>query len=191
MKHPAPWLLVASFVALSACSSDPAVRAVSDQQANFASYRTFGFADPLGTDRNGNRSIVSAALKDAATHELEARGFVYSAVDPQLIINFNAQLSDKVRVDSMPVPTTMGAGYYGYRRGLYAPFPVYRDQTTVSQYKEGTLNIDVADAAQKRLIWEGVVTDRVTAKTYDNVQITISNAISAAFVKFPVKRLDQ
>lgn len=177
-------------LAAAACSSGPTVRAVSDPQANFASYRTFGFASPLGTDRNGYRSIVSEALKAAARRELEARGFIYSAGDPQLIVNFNAQLSDKVRVSSTPVPTMgvgMGMGYYGYRGGLYAPFPVYQDQTTVSQYKEGTLNIDVADAAAKRLVWEGVVTDQVTSKSYDNIAATVDAAVAAAFVRFPVK----
>lgn len=175
---------------VAACSSGPAVRAVSDPQANFGSYRTFGFASPLGTDRNGYRSIVSEALKSAARRELEARGFTYSASDPQLIVNFNAQLSDKVRVSSTPVPTMgvgVGMGYYGYRGGLYAPFPVYQDQTTVSQYKEGTLNIDVADAAAKRLVWEGVVTDTISEKKYNNLQASIDAAVTAAFVRFPVK----
>jgi hypothetical protein len=40
-----------------------------------------------------------------------------------------------------------GGGYYGYRGSLYSPWPLYVDQTVVSNYKEGTLNIDIIDAA--------------------------------------------
>jgi hypothetical protein len=162
---------------------------MSDPQANFASYRTFGFAQPLGTDRNGYQSQVSTALMASARREMEARGFVYSAQQPQLLVNFNAALADRVRVNTVSEPTMgvgMGVGYYGYRGGLYAPYPVYQDRTTVSEYKEGTLNVDVADVVSKRLIWEGVVTKKMDSKAYENIGATIDSAVSAAFTKFPV-----
>ena len=60
------------------------------------------------------------------------------------------------------------------------------DPTYVTQYKEGTLNIDVVDAARRQLVWEGVVTDSVTQKTLDNVQAAVDTAVAAAFSKYPV-----
>jgi hypothetical protein len=185
-------LIFAAAALLAGCAAGPSVRAVSDPQADFASYRSFGFVDPLGTDRNGYRSIVSETLKTATRRQLEARGFTYAAQNPALLVNFNARLDDKMRVSTAPAmgPGMAGfggaRGYYGYRGGLYAPFPVYRDQTSISQYKEGTLNIDVADAAAKRLVWEGVVSGAVTQKTMDNMASTIDTAVAAAFERFPV-----
>jgi hypothetical protein len=105
------------------------------------------------------------------------------------LVNFNAALADRVRVNTVSEPTMgvgMGVGYYGYRGGLYAPYPVYQDRTTVSEYKEGTLNVDVADVVSKRLIWEGVVTKKMDSKAYENIGATIDSAVSAAFTKFPV-----
>jgi hypothetical protein len=178
-------LVAGLVVALAGCASGPTVRAMSDPQANFASYQTFGFADPLGTDRSGYRSIVSEALKASTRRQLEARGFTYVAENPQLLVNFNARLDDKMRVSTTPAPM-MGMGYYGYRGRLYAPYPLYNQQTTVTEYKEGTLNIDVVDNAAKRLLWEGVVSQAITQKTMDNVPATLDTAVAAAFERFPV-----
>jgi len=69
---------------------------------------------------------------------------------------------------------------------MYTAWPMYADQTVVTQYKEGTLNIDVVDAARKQLVWESVVSDSVTQKMLDNVQAAIDAAVAAAFAKYPI-----
>ncbi|RQO58633.1 DUF4136 domain-containing protein [Paucibacter sp. KBW04] len=170
---------------LAACATGPDVRADYDKSANFSSYKSFAFVSPLGTDRSGYQSIVSQHLKAATQRELEARGFKLDAAKPDLLVNFNATLNDKTRVTTTPVPT-MGIGYYGYRAGMYSTWPLYRDETTVTQYKEGTLNIDVIDAARKQMVWEAVVSDSVTAKDVEQVKPGIDAAIAAAFAKFPL-----
>ena len=148
---------------------------------------------PLATDRVGYQSLVSQELKAATTREMTARGLRLDNNDPQLLINFNAALTDKTRVISMPVLGNggmgfYGGGYYGYRRGIYAPWPQYVDQTIVTNYKEGTLNIDVIDAARKQLVWEGIVTDsNVTQDELADVPTTINNAVKAAFEKYPAR----
>lgn len=178
---------VAVVLALSGCASGPEVRADYDRSANFSSYKTFAFASPLGTDRNGYQSVISQHLKAATKLELEARGMKQVTDSPQLLINFNASLSDKLAVHSTPTMSVgMTRGYYGYRGGMYSAWPMYADQTTVTQYKEGTLNIDVVDAARKQLVWEGVVTDSVDQKMMDNVEAAINVAVKAAFAKYPV-----
>jgi len=175
---------------LAGCATGPSVRVSSDPETSFTAYRTFGFAEPLGTDRNGYRSQVSAALLASTRRQLEARGLVYSADKPELLVNFNAALAQKMRVSSTPEPMMgvgYGVGYYGYRTGLYAPYPVYQDRTTVTEYQEGTLNIDVADAALKRLVWEGVVTQSLDDKAYQNLGPVIETAVTKAFDRFPLK----
>jgi hypothetical protein len=174
---------------LTGCASGPEVRSTFDKSADFTQYKTFAFAEPLGTDRAGYQTIVSQELKASAKRELEARGIKMVASAPQLIINFNAALSDKTSVSTMPVSTVRmgyGGGYYGYRGGMYSAWPMYADQTVVSQYKEGTLNVDVVDAARKQLVWEGVVTDSVTKENFADLPKAINVAVTAAFTQFPV-----
>jgi hypothetical protein len=181
-------LLVASLLVLAGCASGPDIRADFDPSTNFAQYKTFAFVHPLGTDRDGYQSIVSQRLKTATQREMEARGMHLAADHPQLLVNFNATLTEKMRVTTVPsVMVGVGAGgYYGYRMGMYGAWPLYYDQTTVTPYQEGTLNIDVVDAARKQLVWEGVVTDIVTQEMLDNLQGSIDAAVAAAFSKYPV-----
>ena len=185
--------VAAMWLALSACASLPQVRISYDRSADFTQYKTFAFMSPLATDRGGYQSLVSQELKVATRREMEARGMRMDDVAPQLFINFNAALVDKTRVSSMPVLVNggfgfYGGGYYGYRRGAYLPWPQYVDQSIVSNYKEGTLNIDVIDAARKQLVWEGVVTDsNVTQDELANLSTSLNDAVIAAFAKYPVQ----
>lgn len=187
MRNRMIWMALAAapLLALGACSSGPDVRAMTDPSVNFSQYQTFGFVDPLGTDRAGYQSIVSQHLKDSTRRQMEARGLRYDATNPQLLVNFSAKLDDKVRVTSTPEPVMMG-GYYGFRRGFYQPWPLYTESTDVSQYQQGTLTIDVVDAARKQLVWEGTATKAVTSKDSQNVGAALDSAVVAAFTKFPV-----
>ena len=185
VKFLLPLAMITAQLALVGCASSPEVRVNFDQSTDFTQYQTFGFMSPLGTDRGGYQSLVSQSLKAATQRELQARGLRLDPSQPQLLINFNGSLNERLRVSGMPPPYFMG-GYYGYRGGMYSAWPMYADQTMVSQYTEGTLNIDVVDAVRKQLVWEGVVTDSVTQKDLDNVQAAIDVAIAAAFAKYPV-----
>jgi hypothetical protein len=162
------------------------VRSNFDKATDFSQYKTFGFATPLGTDREGYQTIVSQHLKTATRRELEARGFKYADTSPQLLVNFNAKLSDKLRAETVPSASVgMGRGYYGYRSGYYSAWPMY-DETVVTSYTEGTLNIDLVDAARKQMVWEGVAVGSVSEKAQTNLQPAVESVVTAIFKKFPV-----
>ena len=179
--------LAASLLTLDGCATGPDVRAEYDRAVDFTQYKSFGFSSPLGTDRGGYQTLVSQHLKAAVQRELESRGLKLDASAPQLLVNFNGQLNEKLRVSTKPAPTMgFGMGYYGYRGGLYATWPMYRDETIVTPYNEGTLNIDIIDARARQMVWEGVVVGSVTQKAIDNLQASIDVAVAAAFTKFPI-----
>ncbi|HUL94862.1 MAG TPA: DUF4136 domain-containing protein [Usitatibacter sp.] len=168
---------------LAACETGPQVRMDYDHNASFQDYKTYGFASPLGTDRNGYEGAISRYLKVAARRELDARGLRYEESNPDLIVNFNGRLSDKLR--TTPATLYPPPGYYGYRRGYYGAWPGYAMVDTVEPYTEGTLNIDIVDMKRKQLVWEGVVTDSVTDKTLADPQPAIEAAVKAALAKYP------
>ena len=107
-------LLFVLALLLAACSTGPTVRSERDASAVFSGYATFGFFDPLGTDRAGYESLVTQALKTATRREMEARGYRYAESGADLLVNFNAQLAERTDVQprAMPVPHPE---YYGYR----------------------------------------------------------------------------
>jgi hypothetical protein len=182
---------VATILIASPALAGPKASANADSSVDLRQFQTFGWANPIGTDQNGYQSILSQNLKDSTRRQLEARGMRYDETNPQLLVNFNARLDDKMKVSTVPTPTMAmgvgyGRGYYGYRGGMYGTYPMYQDQTTVSQYKEGTLNIDIVDVARKQLVWEAVITDTITQKKRDNLQKTVDDYMKAAFKKFPI-----
>jgi hypothetical protein len=181
-------LLVA--VALTACESAPTTRANTDQSANFSAYHTYGFLSPLGTDRGGVSTPLSSYFKNAVRREMDARGYKFvEGQDADLLVNFNTNSQEKVDVRSTPGPTYgvgYGYGYYGYRGGMYGGISSAPEVETV-RYKVGTANIDVVDAKQKKLVWEGLAEGKLTKKMMENPQATIDAVIADMFTKYPAR----
>ncbi len=178
------WSVVLLAFMLQACATGPRINIDSDPSVQVANFSTFGFFPTLGTDRQGYGSLTSERLKNATRARLEALGYTYSETNPDVLINFGAFLNEKLRIDSVPTGPSMGMGYYGYRGGMYGAWGGY-NQTTVDQYTEGTLNIDVVDANLKRLVWQGTAVGRVTDKTRENVAAVIDTVVGEILASYP------
>ncbi len=184
-------LLTGTLLALAGCATPgPQIRADYDRSVDLGQYKSFAFFSPLATDKEGYQTVVSQYLKAATRRELEARGLRYDEAAPQLLVNFGAKLNDKLRVTETSTPTMgmsvgFGRGYYGYRGGLYGSWPLYTNETRVSSYQEGTLNVDLVDPARKTLVWEGVAVGKVTQKTLENLQPAIDSVIASIFAQYP------
>ncbi|KGD89451.1 lipoprotein [Achromobacter sp. RTa] len=168
---------------LAACASGPTVKGDYDHQADFAQYRSFGFMSPLGTDRAGYSTLLTERLKTATRGQMEMRGYVYSASNPDLLVNFGAKLQQKVQVTPAP---PMGP-YYGYRAGFYGGWPGYGWGDDVYQYTEGTLNIDLVDARRKQLVWEGVAVGEVQDQGVAGSAQSAEKVVAQIFAKYPFR----
>jgi hypothetical protein len=127
---------------MTGCASDN-IRSDYDPTADFSQYSTFNFFTDAGPEDTNYQSFFSKYMIAAITREMEMRGYTLSN-DPDLLVNFNAILREKTDVRTTPAP--MHGGYYGYRGGFYDPWMGYgyAQETHVSQYTEGTFNIDLA-----------------------------------------------
>jgi hypothetical protein len=158
-------LLTATFL-LAACSSGPKIFTNEDPSADFSQFSTYDFEPVLGTDEGkGYRSVFSNYLVAAMDDTMQARGYKKSA-NPDLLINFYVHTQEKIRTTQQP--TTGMGGYYGYRGGAYGAYGGY--ETTVTQYTEGTVNIDLINRASSTLAWEGVAVGKVTDKVRENLE---------------------
>jgi hypothetical protein len=179
-------LLLFSAVLVACAPPRPTIRADYDRSVDLSSYRTYGFMSPLGTDKAGYSTLITSHFKDAIRREMDARGYQYTETNPDLFVNFNVNVQEKVDVRSTP-SASMGVGYYGYRGGMYGTYPMYSgtDVDTI-RYKQGTANVDLVDAAQKRLVWEGIAEGKLQKKAMEDPQTAISKVIAEMFAKFPV-----
>jgi len=174
--------LLALFL-LASCASGPTIRSSMDESVHFDRFRTFDFLVPLGTDREGFQTLISQQLVSSAERELLARGLTRTATNPDLLISFRASLDQRLRITQSP--GTSAGSFNRHRRGFYNTWPSYQ-QTDIRQYTQGTLGIDVIDAARRQLIWEGVAISRVTQSTTDNLGPVLDDAVVDIFRDFPL-----
>lgn len=169
------------------CASGPDLRSDYDRSADFGEYETYNFFEDAGPGNSNYQTLFSQYVQEAIDKEMQARGYRKSD-DPDLLVNFNAILKDKTRVTTSPAPS-YGVGYYGYRGGFYDPWYGYgyAQETHVSQYTEGTFNIDLVDAEEKRLVWECVGVGRVTEDDLDNIREKVYEAVPKYFEKYPFR----
>jgi hypothetical protein len=180
-------LLVAAF--MTGCASGSNIRSDYDRDADFSQYKTYNFYVGAGPESTSYQSLFSQHMVIAITGEMDARGYKQSD-DPDLLVNFNALLRDKTKVTTRSAPVTYG-GYYRYRRGYYDPWYGYSHshatEMHVSEYTEGTVNIDLVDAKKEKMVWEVVAVGRVREKTLQNIEQAVMDAVPRFFETYPYR----
>ena len=181
IQHSPDRLIPLALVALLlvGCESGPQVRSITEPGSNLAAYHTYSFAAQPGTNRGGNVTPLTTFFETAIEREMSARGYQKLDSGGDLLVNFNARVSERADIESTPAPM-YGYGYYGYRGGMYMGPEV---QTV--RYKVGTANIDVVDAKRKVVVWEGIAERELTQDVMRNPQPAIDHTVAAMFAQFP------
>ncbi|WP_101926375.1 MULTISPECIES: DUF4136 domain-containing protein [Luteimonas] len=181
----AVWLAgLCALVLLAGCATGPRITTEADPRADFSAYRTWSFYTPLAIEKEGYETQTSEVAKAAVRAEMERRGYRYTEADPDLWVNINAYMERRTDVSSYP--TVDYAYYYSYRARGYFAVPYWNERTNVYRYTEGTMNVDLVDAAQKRLVWEGIAVGRVsTNRTPEERAGRINGTIAEIFANYP------
>lgn len=173
----------------SGCSSQSKLRSAYDDSIDFSQYKTYNYIDGAGPNSDNYQSLFSQYMVNAIDKEMQARGYTMSDA-PDLLVNFNANLQDKTKVTTSP--SMYGGSYYGYRRGYYDPWAGYGygTDTHVSQYTEGTFNIDLIDPVRKQLVWEAIGVGRINDDTFENLEQKIAEGVPRYFALYPFRAGD-
>lgn len=176
-------LLVLCAALLVACASGPEISRDVNPAADFPGYRTFGFFSPLATDRPGYETIFTARLKGATRRMMESKGYVFSATDPELLVNFFANVQEIQEIRMTPVPPI---GYYDYRRG-YGYYGGWWGPTGIDtiRYQEGTLTIDLVEAKRKILVWQATAVGGVSDQARANPGPAIDAVVTQMMAPLP------
>jgi len=158
-------LLVIPAILLGACASGPTIVANTNPGTDFSAFKTYNFFQPLGTDRTGGvRTPLSSRLISSMNRELISRGMSLSD-SPDLLIDFVVSAEDRIDVRSTPSHTVHRSHW---NRG-FSTWPTYN--TTVRQYTEGSLIIDLIDPATNTLVGEGGAQNRISSTEFNQQQI--------------------
>ena len=168
---------------LAGCASKPNIKADYDPSVDFSEFRTYNYFNPMGIESPNYSSIIGQMFRDALDREMKSRGYTQSD-NPDLLLNVSARFQDKTKV------TTYSDPYYGYRAGFYDPWYGYgyNNRTHVSQYTEGTVNIDMVDANEKRMVWEGIAIGRVNEReSNEELRQAINAGVAEMFQNYPFR----
>ena len=120
-----------------------------ERTANFADYVTYDWGPPdnlpVGDPRLDNNPFFQDHLQGAIEKRLAAKGYERALTgEPDLLVHDHASVNQKV--DVYEVDTR-----YGYCYGNCQP--------QVVDFEQGTLVIDVVDAATGKVVWRGWAQD--------------------------------
>lgn len=132
---------------LSSCTS---VRVLSDydKDADFNAYKSYAFYK-TGIDKAQISDLDKKRILKAIDAELSSRGFVKSE-NPDILISIFTKEKEQVDIYN----NYWGGGYYGWGWNPWYWGPGMGG-STVSTRTEGSLYIDLIDAENKELVWQG------------------------------------
>ena len=148
---------------------------------DFSNYRTFDWAvaeQPRTGDIRVDNPMLDARIRGAVEQRLSAQGYrkVISG-QPDFLVAYHLTIRSKIEGDT-------------FRTGVgYGPWPYWGGvgyETTIREYDEGMLVIDIGDAKKDKLIWRGVGTRRVTQQSSPEKSTEIVNkTVREILVQFP------
>jgi hypothetical protein len=138
---------------LISCSTSIKVQTDYTEGTNYEKYKTYKIVE-VEADKTGINEITLTRVINAVKREMESKGFSKSN-NPDLEVHLIGLVANKVDTD-------VYTDYYGrgyYRRSFGYGIPSTR--VDVTEYKEGTLIIDLVDAEKGQLVWQGIGTARM------------------------------
>ena len=179
--------LAALAVLLSACSPSVKVRSDADPGVDMRQFQTYDYFSQKGVEGDNYSNLLGQHFRDAFCSQMNTRGFTQSG-SPQLQINVSIGAQDKVRVNTYQDPYLHGGYYGGAGYGYYGSPWHYggSTRTTVTQYTEADVYVDMVDSSEHTMVWQGVATFTVTDKMQERLRETVYNTVEQIFTEFPI-----
>lgn len=169
-------VLVLFAVVFTSCSSVK-VATDYDKDVNFNQYQSFAFFKP-GIDKAEISDLDKKRILRAIEAEMQQKGFTKSD-DPDLLVSIFTKTKENINIYNNNYA-------YGYGWGWH-PWYWGSGYNTVNSTTEGTLYIDLIDAEQKELVWQGMGTAAL-AKDVDRKQKRINEIVEEILEKYPPSR---
>jgi hypothetical protein len=153
-----------------------------DPDANFASYKTYKWLEIEDT-RNATAAgaisdLEARRVRADVDAELAAKGLSKVDEDPDLLVAFYTGAQRVTEVNK----TMYGAG------DIWAGARVGGGTASVKDVNQGMLVIDLVDAKQEQLVWQGIAENAKEAgASQESINATIDKAIKKLFEKYPPK----
>ncbi len=183
-RVPPPLFLILAVVALfiSSCAQ---VQVSQDYDTGylFDKGNTYGWntAKPLEKDDLlESDELLAKRFKSAVDATLTKRGFIQTT-QPNFLVSCTYTVKSRLESDSFDSGFGFGVGRFGRYGGVGMS-----TGSTIRQYDQGTLIINIHSAATKKLIWKGTGTREVFIhSTPDELTRSVNEMVEAVLAQFP------
>ncbi len=184
---------VVATVVLGGCATGFEATYDHDPANDFAAYKTFAWVSEhpmkVGAVERIPSPLLESQIMVTVESALGAKGYkLISDLDSaDFALSFTIGSRAEIKVDSYP---SMSAGYAGYgypgRWGAWGgSYYGYGSETSVRQYTEGMLAIDVFDVEERRPVWHGVASKKISDSDRKDAGATVQAAVDAILAGFP------
>lgn len=146
-----------------------------DRNANFSQYKTFAYHQE-GLEKLKMNSLDKKRIITSISENLTSKGLIQAenTTAADLIVSISAANKTRVVVDHWYDPWF----FYG---------PFWQNPMQTRNYREGTLVIDLVDAKQNILVWQGIGTG-INLDRLEEKSTLIPKAVGEILAKFPPKK---
>ena len=170
-------LLIGALVCAASPGLAHKIRVDFDHGTHFSRYRTYRWVDSGGPPAQGvlfPNELMRERIAGLIEEALAARGFKRVATGGDVLINYGIQVTEH------PEFITFYDGGPGWGWGWGSGFST----TTVQTIYEGTLVVDMVDANQKKLVFQGTSTQTISSRPERNTR-KLAKAVNEIFEKYP------
>jgi hypothetical protein len=184
-KHLLSYLVAGLLFSLISCKPTFKIQSENVQNKDFSRLNSYKFFNPdnMPASNFSFSDLNKKRIYDAVAEEMNRRGYV-SIQDADLIIKIEGGTSQEIE-NRQPMyydPYAYNYGYYGY------PYYWARDPWMYDDISKKTtmIIIDVLDAGNKQLLWQGTGYGVLSDKP-ELVEVNLRKAIADIFSQFPVQ----
>ena len=120
--------------------------------SNYKSYAWVAVAEQSKENHRAKNQLVDKRIIDAVDSSLAAKGLRKVSDNPDMLINYHVSVSEQ---EQQQPRGRVSIGTSSYGRGSSVGFAVSMPVGGTRTYQEGTLVIDMMDAKNKDLLWQG------------------------------------
>ncbi len=152
-----------------------------DKNLDFSKYKTFAW----GKHDAVSRPTLALAIAGAVQTQLTKQGLQPAASNPDLYIQMYGSVDTDVAVSYSDL-------YYGM--GGFPPFDqnflmwgAAPGSTTMAAVHKGQLVVDLIDASQKKLVWRGMASEKLSEKKQKLLE-QVNTAVDKMFRQYPTPK---
>jgi hypothetical protein len=186
----APWLVGGLVICLLSLGCAPSMKIAADwdPDVDFAPLGSWAYNEtpmkPQGLPSLDDDTLLANRVKSAIEGQMASKGYRQTdRAQADFLVTFFLVVEDKVKVSTINNHYGYGPGW-GY--GYYGGGAYGSSTTTVDQYKQGTLVVDISRGDENSLIWRGSASTRLSKKTTpEKSQARANEAVMGILRRFP------